>query len=144
MADEIRIPIKSDVDVVEARRKGREVALSLGFTSSDQVLIATSISELARNIATYATTGEIIIRTAISRGRQGLEVIARDRGPGIEDTFLALKEGYSTSRSMGMGLPGVKRIMDEFEIVSEVGKGTTVTVKKWNGRNHCPSGWKLQ
>jgi serine/threonine-protein kinase RsbT len=120
------------------------VALRLGFSTSDQVLIATSISELARNIVTYATTGEIILRTAVSRGRRGMEVIARDRGPGIEDTFLALKEGYSTSRSMGMGLPGVKRIMDEFEIVSEVGKGTTVKVKKWNGGNHSRPEWKLQ
>ena len=143
MADEIRIPVKSDVDVVAARQKGRELAGSLGFSSGDQVLIATSISELARNIVSYAKTGEIILQTAEHRGSPGIVVIARDRGPGIEDPDLALKEGYSTSRSMGMGLPGVKRLMDEFDLATETGRGTTVTVKKWKNPNHASNGWKL-
>jgi serine/threonine-protein kinase RsbT len=143
MADEIRVPVKSDVDIVAARRKGRELAGSLGFSSGDQVLIATSISELARNIVTYAKTGEIILKATERRGRPGIVVIARDRGPGIEDPGLALKDGYSTSRSLGMGLPGVRRLMDEFEITSEIGRGTTVTVRKWSDRNGPSNGWKL-
>jgi serine/threonine-protein kinase RsbT len=129
--DETLIPVRCDLDIVEARQRGRDLARSLGFSAGEQVLIATSISELARNILTYAKEGEIILQVAERRGAAGVVIIARDRGPGIKDTRLALEEGYSTSRSLGLGLPGVKRVMDEFEIVSEVGEGTTITVKKW-------------
>ena len=125
------MPIQSDVDIVAARQKGRELAVGLGFASADLALIATAISELARNIVLYAQTGEIVLSTVENGTRQGIEVVARDGGPGIADVERALQEGYSTSRSLGLGLPGVKRLMDEFGISSEPGSGTTVTVRKW-------------
>lgn len=130
---EIKIPIHSDSDIVTARQKGRELASQVGFVSPDLVLIATAISELARNIVLYAGNGEIILDLVQdpANGKQGMTVVARDQGPGILDIDRALEEGYSTSRSLGLGLPGVKRLMDEFDIVSQVGQGTTVTVTKW-------------
>ena len=103
----------------------------LGFSGTDLTLIPTAISELARNIVLYAKSGEIIL-SPIQRGdRKGISVVAQDEGPGIPDLRRALQDGYSTSRSLGLGLPGVRRLMDEFEIVSEVNRGTKVTVKKW-------------
>jgi serine/threonine-protein kinase RsbT len=131
MQDEKRVQIASDADIVSARQEGRKLADEIGFSTTDQTLIATAISELARNIAAYARTGEIVLRVERSGGRAGVVVIARDDGPGIRDIAAALKDGYSTSRSMGMGLPGTRRLMDEFEIVSEIDKGTIVTTKKW-------------
>lgn len=130
---EIKIPIHSDSDIVTARQKGRELASQVGFVSPDLVLIATAISELARNIVLYAGNGEIILDLVQdpANGKQGMTVVARDQGPGILDVDRALEEGYSTSRSLGLGLPGVKRLLDEFDIVSQVGQGTTVTVTKW-------------
>lgn len=113
-----------------ARQTGRALAAQLGFSSADQTLIATAISEMARNILVYATSGEILLR-AEQDGRPGIAIIARDEGPGIPDIERALQNGYSTSGSLGVGLPGTKRIMDEFSIISEAGKGTTVTMKKW-------------
>jgi serine/threonine-protein kinase RsbT len=114
---EIRVPVRSDNDLVSARHEGRRLAESLGFSSSETTLVATAISELARNIVNYA-------------GR-GITVIARDEGPGIANVKLAMQEGYSTSGGLGLGLPGVRRIMDEFQIETEPGRGTTVTVSKW-------------
>jgi serine/threonine-protein kinase RsbT len=128
---EIRIPIDSDSDIVTARQRGREMASQLGFTSTDLTLIATAISELARNIVLYAQQGEIVLKLAEEGRRRGIGVIARDNGPGIPDVERALREGFSTSRSFGMGLPGVRRLVDEFKISSEVGSGTIVNVKKW-------------
>ena len=128
---EMRIPIDSDSDIVAARQRGREMASQLGFTSTDLTLIATAISELARNIILYAQKGEIVVRIAEEGARRGIGVIARDNGPGIPDVERALREGFSTSRSFGMGLPGVRRLVDEFKITSEVGSGTIVNVKKW-------------
>jgi serine/threonine-protein kinase RsbT len=127
---ETRVPIKQGGDIITARQQGRALATRLGFSSADQTLIATAISEMARNILVYAKTGEIILRPQ-QDGRAGIVIIARDEGPGIADINRALQDGYSTSGSLGMGLPGTKRIMDEFSIVSEVGRGTTVTMKKW-------------
>ena len=129
--DEIRVPIQSDGDLVTARQKGRELARQMGFTPTDLALIATAISELARNIVLYAQQGEIILVSVENSNRRGIKVVAQDEGPGIPDVDRALKAGFSTSRSLGLGLPGVKRLMDEFEIASEVGRGTTVTVRKW-------------
>ena len=103
-------------------------------------LIATVISELVRNIVLYAKRGQIIVRRAESAGRPGIVVVARDDGPGIPDVRQALCVGFSTSGSLGLGLPGAKRLMDEFEIVSEVGIGTTVTVKKWTAGLTCSIG----
>ena len=128
---ETRIPIASDLDIVKARQIGRTEASKLGFSSTDLTLIATAISELARNIVMYARAGEIIVRLVRSTDRQGIVVIARDKGPGIADVRQTLQDGYSTSRSLGLGLPGVRRLMDEFEIESQVGQGTIVTIKKW-------------
>ena len=130
MDGEIRVPIKQGGDIITARQQGRALAAQLGFSSADQTLIATAISEMARNILTYAKIGEIILRPEWG-GKPGIVIIARDEGPGIPDINRALQNGYSTSGSLGVGLPGTKRIMDEFTIVSEVGKGTTITMKKW-------------
>ena len=130
-ATETSIPIASDLDIIRARQTGRTEASKLGFSSTDLTLIATAISELARNIVMYAKQGEIIVRLVRCAEKQGITVIARDRGPGIADVKQTLQDGYSTSRSLGLGLPGVRRLMDEFEIESQVGKGTVVTIKKW-------------
>jgi serine/threonine-protein kinase RsbT len=126
------IAVASDPDIVAARQRGRSMAQQLGFRATDATLIATAISELARNILLYARSGEIVI-SAIERGeRRGLEVTARDDGPGIASVALAMQDGYSTSGRLGLGLPGVRRLMDEFVIRSDPGRGTMVTVKKWN------------
>jgi serine/threonine-protein kinase RsbT len=131
VASEAVIPINSDTDVVAARQKGRELATVLGFVSTDATLLATAISELARNIIRYAKHGEILIAPVQSGDRVGIAVVARDSGPGIANTSLAMQDGYSTSGGLGMGLPGVKRMMDEFHLVSDTNNGTTVTIKKW-------------
>ena len=128
--DEIRVPITSDQDVVSARQQGRALAVKLEFSSSESTLIATAISELARNIVSYARNGEIRIIPQNS-GRPGIVIVASDEGPGIADIRQAMRDGFSTSGSLGLGLPGVRRLMDEFEIASERGKGTTVIAKKW-------------
>jgi serine/threonine-protein kinase RsbT len=133
-AAETSISIASDLDIIRARQAGRTEASKLGFSSTDLTLIATAISELARNIVMYAKQGEIIVRLVRSPEKQGMIVIARDRGPGIPDVRQTLQDGYSTSRSLGLGLPGVRRLMDEFEIESQVGQGTVVTIKKWTTR----------
>ena len=129
--NEIRVRIRSDLDIVAARQKGRELANDLGFGPTDLAIIATAISELARNIVLYARRGEIMLKPAHESDPSGILVVATDEGPGIPDIAEAMHTGYSTSGSLGLGLPGVKRLMDEFEIVSEVGRGTTVIAKKW-------------
>jgi serine/threonine-protein kinase RsbT len=128
---EIRVTINSDQDIVLARQKGRALAAEFGFAAGDATLIATAISELARNIVSYARKGQITLKIVNSTSRQGLSIVASDEGPGIPDISQAMRDGFSTSGSFGMGLPGVRRLMDEFEITSRPGKGTTVTVKKW-------------
>jgi serine/threonine-protein kinase RsbT len=125
------VPIRSETDIVLARQEGRALAAQLGFCSSDLTLVATAISEIARNIVDYAVSGDIEVRLVRTGLRSGIIVVARDAGPGIPDVALAMQDGYSTGQSMGLGLPGARRLMDEFEIISEVGKGTTVTMKKW-------------
>ena len=131
MEDEIKIAVKSDEDVLNARQQGRALAARLGFSSVDLTLIVTAISEIARNIASYAEKGEMIFRIVHQGRKNGIVVIACDQGPGIPDLDIAMQDGYSTSGSLGLGLPGAKRLMDDFEIVSAVGKGTCVTMKKW-------------
>ncbi|MGB2621819.1 MAG: anti-sigma regulatory factor [Candidatus Acidiferrum sp.] len=123
--------IHSDQDIVTARQEGRALAIELGFSSGDATLIATSISELARNIVSYARRGEITLKVIQTSSRQGISIIASDSGPGISDIRQAMRDGFSTSGSLGLGLPGVRRLMDEFDIASEPGRGTIVTVKKW-------------
>jgi serine/threonine-protein kinase RsbT len=121
----------SDLDIVTARQEGRALALLMGFSSTDATLVAASISELARNIILYAKRGEIALGVIEDGGRRGISVEARDEGPGIPDVRRALIGGYSTSGGLGLGLPGVRRLMDEFELTSEPGKGTTVRARKW-------------
>jgi len=129
--DEARVTVASDTDIVTARQRGRMLASQLGFTSGDATIVATAISELARNIVLYAKRGEVIVMPVEVKDNRGLIITARDEGEGIADIRQAMQDGYSTSGRLGVGLPGVKRLMDEFEIVSEAGKGTTVIVKKW-------------
>src|SRR2546422_9544460 len=131
IADEVRVPIDSDADIVSARQKGRELASHCGFPSTDLAVVATAISELARNIVRYAVHGKIILRVVDNHGKRGIEVVATDDGPLIPDVALALQDGHPTSRRHGVGLPGTRRLMDEFQIASEFGKGTTVTFRKW-------------
>jgi serine/threonine-protein kinase RsbT len=127
----IRVAINSDQDIVAARQRGRALAGELGFSAVDSTLIATAISELARNIVSYAGRGEITLKTIQNSTRQGILIVAADEGPGIHDLRQALRDGFSTSGSLGLGLPGVRRLMDEFEIASQPGRGTRVEVKKW-------------
>ena len=130
-ADATHVVITHDGDIVEARRKGRELAQRIGFSGSDLTIIATAISEIARNIVVYADRGEISLSEADTGGRRGIVVVARDKGPGIADIERAMRDGYSTGNSLGLGLPGARRLMDDFEIMSTVGQGTTVTMRKW-------------
>jgi serine/threonine-protein kinase RsbT len=130
-ADATHVVIAHDGDIVEARRKGRELAQTIGFAGSDLTIIATAISEIARNIVVYADRGEISLSVADNGGRRGIVVVARDEGPGISDIERAMRDGYSTGKSLGLGLPGARRLMDDFEIVSAVGEGTTVIMRKW-------------
>jgi serine/threonine-protein kinase RsbT len=125
------LAIASDADVIAARQQGRDLAAQHGFSAGDQTVIAVAISEIARNIVRYAKAGEVLLRAVNSANRTGIVVIARDQGPGIRDVELALQDGYSTSGGLGLGLPGARRLVDEFDIQSEIGKGTTVTMKKW-------------
>ncbi len=135
MADELRIAVTADVDVVNARQKGRELAAQAGFSSGDQTVIAAAISEIARNILNYAKRGEVLLSVVTNGDRQGVVIVARDQGPGIPDVPRALEDGYSTSGGLGLGLPGARRLMDDFNVDSAVGKGTTVTMKKWRRMN---------
>ncbi|HTD22928.1 MAG TPA: anti-sigma regulatory factor [Terriglobales bacterium] len=131
MEQETRVPISLDKDIVDARQKGRSIALALGFSSGDATLVATAISELARNIVSYAKYGEIVIQVIHGSPQLGIQVTAHDQGPGIHDVQQALRDGFSTSGSLGLGLPGVKRLMDEFQVDSQEDRGTTVIIKKW-------------
>ena len=107
------------------------MAAQAGLSGSDLTVVATAISEVARNIISYAVCGEILLSLIIKNGRHGLVVVAQDEGPGIADIGQAMTDGFSTGRSLGLGLPGARRLMDEFEIVSKPGEGTTVTMCKW-------------
>jgi serine/threonine-protein kinase RsbT len=127
----ITVEIAGDVDVIQARRAGRALASTLGFSSSDLVVVPTAISELARNILRYAGRGEITIEAVQGGWRSGIRVVATDSGPGIADVALALQDGYSSSGSLGLGLPGVRRLVDEFAIHSTLGEGTVVQMVKW-------------
>lgn len=131
----MHIAIKSVADIVTARQKGRQVAMELGFDGSDLTLIATAISEVARNIVNHAECGEVVVNPVRHGGRRGLNIVASDQGPGIKDVSKAMAYGYSTNKGLGVGLPGTKYLMDEFDVASKVGKGTVVTMKKWLTRD---------
>jgi serine/threonine-protein kinase RsbT len=126
-----RVRIQCSADIMAARQQGRELASRGGFSSSDLSIIATAISEVAQNIVQYANEGEIIITLINDTHKKGVEIVAADRGPGVGDVSMVMRDGYSTGKGLGIGLPGAKRLMDEFEIASELGKGTTVRMKKW-------------
>ena len=130
-SDAGELAIKAEHDIVLARRTIREAAGQLGFGETDVTRIVTAASEMARNIYKYAGGGMVRWRTILANGRRGLELQFEDQGPGIADIQLAMREGYSTSRGMGMGLPGARRLMDDLQIESTVGKGTSITLKKW-------------
>jgi serine/threonine-protein kinase RsbT len=123
--------IRSDLDIVIARTLARDTAKALGFGAIDQARIATAVSELARNIFLYAGTGSVTVREVAKGGRKGIEIVCEDQGPGISDMDMAMQDGYTSSRGMGMGLPGAKRLMDEFDVHSQQGVGTTITCRKW-------------
>jgi serine/threonine-protein kinase RsbT len=125
------VKIKTEWDIVAARQMGREIAKQLGFGNVDQARIATAISELARNIYLYAEKGSITIEEITSHEQKGLVVKAIDGGPGIGDIRRVMEDGYSSSGGLGAGLPGVKRLMDEFSIHSGVGEGTEIITTKW-------------
>ena len=132
---EIRVTISGDADLVTARARGRALAQELGFSRPDPTLIATAISELARNIVMHVGHGEITMRPLYEGRRYGLLVVVRDEGQGIPDIEAALRDGFASRGGLGLGLPGARRLMDEFEVESELGKGTTVTMKKWRVRD---------
>jgi serine/threonine-protein kinase RsbT len=131
VADEIRVAIRTDADVVSARQEARTMGAHLGFSSTDLTLLATAISEVARNITTYAGEGEVLLRVLDEDGRQGIEVLATDDGPGIEDVELAMQDGFTTGNGLGLGLPGTRRLVDEFNLETMPGAGTTVRLVKW-------------
>jgi anti-sigma regulatory factor (Ser/Thr protein kinase) len=135
MDDEIRVPINGDADLVSARAQGRALAERLGFPRPDPTLIATAISEIGRNIVVHVGSGEIVMKPLYEEERYGVVVVASDAGPGIRDVDAALRDGYAARGGLGLGLPGARRLMDEFEIVTERDKGTTVTMKKWRVRD---------
>ena len=126
------MPIDSERAIVEARRHARRLAAAAGLAQTDLTIVVTVISELARNALQFATGGEILVGIVQEDGRKGIVVVATDRGPGIEDLGRALEDGYSTAGRLGLGLPGVKRLMDDFEITSAPGAGTTVVARKWS------------
>lgn len=134
METETQTEINSATDIVTARQRGRALALEIGFNGADVTLIAAAISEIARNIIDHAKRGEVVMSRVTSNGNgahPGIQIIVRDEGPGIRDVAQALQYGYSTRRGLGVGLPGAKWLMDEFDVASEVGRGTTITMKKW-------------
>jgi RNA polymerase sigma factor (sigma-70 family) len=136
--NEVRIPVESDADVVTARKQGREVAARLGFSPTDATLLATALSEIARNIVKFAVRGEVLVHEVSEGDRQGVAIVVRDVGPGIPDVDRAMQDGFSTYDGLGLGLPGARRLMDQFEVVSEQGRGTTVTMTKWRGSGTVP------
>ena len=134
MADERQslIPIESDGDVVTARQEARAMASSLELSSTDQTLLATAISEVARNITAYAVRGEVLLSVIEDDGgRRGIRVIARDDGPGIENVEQALQDGFTSGTGLGLGLPGARRLVHHFEIETAPGRGTKVTLVMW-------------
>jgi serine/threonine-protein kinase RsbT len=131
MDPEVRVRIQTSADVVVARQQGRSLAARLGFSNSNLTIIATAISEVTRNIVEYAKEGEVLITLVENGTRRGVRIVASDRGPGIPDVGVVMRDGYSTGQGLGIGLPGSRRLMDDFEIESTVGRGTTVTMTKW-------------
>ena len=131
MADDVRVAIRTDADVVTARQEARAMGTSLGFTSTDLTLLATAISEVARNVTAYAGEGEVALQVVRDRGREGIEVVCSDAGPGIANVELAMQDGYTTGNGLGLGLPGTRRLVDVFELETASGEGTRIRLVKW-------------
>ena len=129
---DVHVKIETPADVVAARQRARELAMRAGFSACESTIITTAISEMTRNILEYATSGEIVMSLLRNGTRCGVKIVASDRGPGIADLRLVMQDGYSSRKGLGIGLPGTRRLMDEFEIKSKIGDGTVVTMKKWN------------
>ena len=130
---QVQVRIQNSADIVAARQQGRALASQAGFSHSNLTIIATAISEVARNIVEYAKEGEIIITLISDTTKKGVEIVAADQGPGIADIATVMRDGYSTGKGLGIGRPGARRLMDEFAIASTIGTGTIVTMKKWVG-----------
>lgn len=128
--DEVRVAVRTDADVVAARQAARALAEQLGFSRADLTIVATAVSEVTRNIVRFAGSGDVVVEL-VDGPRRGVRVVASDSGPGIRDVPKAMTDGYSTYDGLGIGLPGARRLMDEFAIASEPGRGTTVTMTKW-------------
>jgi serine/threonine-protein kinase RsbT len=128
---EITVPIASDMDIVTAREQGRSLAERIGFSQVERTVIATAISEIARNIVEHAKQGRVVLAPCQHGARVGIQITAADEGPGIRDVTRAMQDEYSTGKGLGLGLPGSKRLMDDFEVQSSVGQGTVVTMRKW-------------
>lgn len=131
MSNQSSVEIQTEWDIVAARQLGRNVAKELGFGTVDQARITTAISELARNIYLYAGQGKIEIQRLTENGLNGILIIAADSGPGIPDVRKVMEDGFSTSGGLGAGLPGVKRLMDDFKIETTLGEGTDIRATKW-------------
>ncbi|SPM30102.1 Anti-sigma regulatory factor (Ser/Thr protein kinase) [Mycobacterium terramassiliense] len=131
VAADVVVDINNSDDIVAARRAGHELALNLGFSLTDVTMVATAISEVARNITSYAGRGTVHLWVADRDGRKALVVRAEDDGPGIADIERALEDGYSTGRGLGLGLPGARRLMDRLIIDSTLGHGTVIEMWKW-------------
>lgn len=129
--NKLTLHIRFEEDIIVARQKVREFAQAIGFQNMDIILIATAVSEITRNIIIYATKGEIEISRIVLDHKKGIQIIASDNGPGIDNLALAMEDGYSTGNGLGLGLPGAKRLMDEFEITTEINKGTKIKMQKW-------------
>jgi serine/threonine-protein kinase RsbT len=130
-AGEVVVDIDNPDDIVAARKAGHQLALELGFSLTDVTMIATAISEIARNITSYAGRGWVRVGVADKDGRKALVVRAEDNGPGIADIGRAMEDGYSTGRGLGMGLPGARRLMDRLQVEAAPGRGTVVEMWKW-------------
>ena len=136
MRREVRVKIDSTADIVAARQHARALATQAGFSICDSTLVTTAISEMTRNILEYARHGEVTISLLKNGTKNGVKIVATDHGPGIADISQVMQDGYSSRKGMGIGLPGTKRLMDEFEIRSKIGNGTTVTMKKWSPKTN--------
>ncbi len=128
---QVRVFIRDESDVVVARRRARELASQQRFSEAEAEALATAVTEIARNIVVHAGGGEILFGQAVDGPRRGVVVIARDAGPGIPNIEQAMQDGFSTKHGLGFGLPGARRLVDEFGIESKTGAGTTVTLRKW-------------
>lgn len=134
MASVVRVPVETEIDVVTARLRGSELAEQLGFSSREVYAIAIAVSEVARNMVRYARHGLMTFSETHHGNRMGLDIVAEDQGPGIADLNRAMEPGFSTGNSLGLGLNSAERQMDEFEIISTLGQGTTVRMTKWRRR----------